>query len=53
MPLAPPAPEARGVGRAYQHVRGWRDERWEWTLAVDEPFTDEDLARVIALVPPG
>jgi hypothetical protein len=48
---------ARSVGaakvRSYKHVHGWRDERWESTLALEQLLTDEDLARMIDSIPPN
>jgi len=34
-------------------VHRWRDERWEWTLAMEQPLADEDLAKVIESISPG
>jgi hypothetical protein len=50
-PAGTPRPES-WVQR-YPHVHRWRDERWEWTLAMEQPLADEDLAKVIESIPPG
>jgi len=33
-------------------VHRWRDERWEWALAVDGPLAEGELTRVIESIPP-
>jgi hypothetical protein len=43
--------EARSEGR---HTHEWNDDTWHWALAVEEPLSPEDLARVIESMPsPG
>lgn len=39
--------------RSYEHVHGWRDERWESTPAMEQLLTEKDLARVIDSIPPN
>jgi hypothetical protein len=34
-----------------RHVHEWSDRTWQWSLAVDEPLTEEELARVIESIP--
>jgi hypothetical protein len=48
-PAGTPRPES-WVQR-YPHVHSWRDERWEWTLALEQALADEDLAKVIESIP--
>ncbi|MFI5585948.1 hypothetical protein ACIA5G_13000 [Amycolatopsis sp. NPDC051758] len=50
-PAGAPMPggwDGRHEGR---HVHRWSDRRWEWALAVDEPLSEPDLARVVESIP--
>lgn len=46
-PAGTPVPARWGDRHQGRHVHRWRDERWEWALAVDEPLTEDDLNRVV------
>lgn len=50
-PAGTPMPPGWDRGHGQRHVHRWRDERWEWALAVSEPLTGEELARVIESIP--
>jgi hypothetical protein len=46
-PADTPMPARWDSRHQQRHVHRWRDDHWEWALAVDEPLTEEDLTRVI------
>lgn len=46
------SPPRRWVVRVEEmHVHRWSDDEWEWGLAVTEPLSDEELAKVIGSMP--
>ncbi len=50
-PAGTPMPSDWDHRHGRRHVHRWHDVRWEWALAVDEPLTEEELARVVASIP--
>jgi hypothetical protein len=35
-----------------EHVHAWSDATWQWELAVEQPLSPDDLARVVHSIPP-
>ena len=51
-PVGTPMPAQWDQRHGQRHVHRWRDERWEWALAVDGPLAEGELTRVIESIPP-